>query len=101
MSIFRSDDVFWDLTNCIPFWSYNTGLAYGVMKTGTLFIIPLIIMIIIYSQIINKLWSDKIKGRILFCVLKGLTADDANVNGKIYPRRCRLKVSRMAKKTKS
>jgi len=56
-----SENVFWDLTNCIPFWSYNTGLGYGVVKTMILFINPLIIMIIIYSRIINKLWSDKVK----------------------------------------
>ena len=58
-----SDDIVWDLTNCVPFWSYNTGLAYGVLKTFILFIIPLIFMIVLYISIINKLWnSDKIEG---------------------------------------
>ena len=61
--MFVSDEIVWDLTNCVPFWSYNTGLAYGVIKTAILFIIPLIFMIVLYISIINKLWnSDKIEG---------------------------------------
>ena len=65
--LFVSDDIIWDLTNCVPFWSYNTGLAYGVLKTVILFIIPLIFMIVLYISIINKLWnSDKIEGNYSF-----------------------------------
>ena len=61
--LFVSDDIMWDLTNCVPFWSYNTGLAYGVLKTVILFVSPLIFMIVLYINIINKLWnSDKIEG---------------------------------------
>ena len=58
-----SKDIVWDLTNCIPFWSNKTGLAYGILKTLVLFIVPLLVMIILYTKIINKLWSsDKIEG---------------------------------------
>ena len=61
--LFVSDDIIWDLTNCVPFWGYNTGLAYGVLKTVSLFVTPLIFMIVLYINIINKLWnSDKIEG---------------------------------------
>ena len=61
--LFVSDDIIWDLTNCVPIWSYNTGLSYGVLKTVILFVTPLIFMIVLYINIINKLWnSDKIEG---------------------------------------
>ena len=61
--LFVSDDIIWDLTNCVPIWSYNTGLAYGVLKTIILFVTPLVFMIVLYINIINKLWnSAKIEG---------------------------------------
>ena len=65
LDLFYSDEVIWDLTNCVPFWSYNTGLAFGVLKTLILFLLPLVLMVVLYTNIVNKLWnSERIKGCI-------------------------------------
>ena len=56
------EDIFWDLTSCIPNWSDNIGLVYSILKTALLYIFPLILMLILYTNIIQTLWRTNIPG---------------------------------------
>ena len=83
-----SDDIVWDLTNCIPFWSHNSGLVYSLLKTTVLFIIPLVIMIIFYTKIINKLWSNNLAGSYVHSLCM---CNNMNKKQKLYKQKTSLR----------
>ena len=56
------EDIFWDLSSCDPSWSNSTVFLITSLKTVMLFIVPLVIMVIIYRQIFKTLWSRKMTG---------------------------------------
>ena len=57
-----AEDVFWDLTSCVPFWSNTSGLIYTTIKAVLLYFLPLVIMILVYRNIIKTLWRTNVSG---------------------------------------
>ena len=55
-----TEDIFWDLTSCVPFWSNTSGLIYTTIKAILLYFLPLLIMIIVYKNIVKTLWRSNV-----------------------------------------
>ena len=56
------EDIFWDLSSCVPAWSNSADFAYTCVKIFFLYLLPLLFMASVYSRIIRILWSKDIVG---------------------------------------
>ena len=56
------ENIFWDLTSCVPDWSDNTGLVCNILKTVILYILPFLLMLLLYINIIKTLWRTNLPG---------------------------------------
>ena len=56
------EDIFWDLSSCVPAWSNSADFAYTCIKIIFLYLLPLLFMVSVYSRIIKILWSKGVDG---------------------------------------
>merc|ERR1719471_342714 len=50
-----TEEIFWDLTACVPTWSNKTVFIYTTIKACCLYVVPAIVMLILYRSIIITL----------------------------------------------